>query len=71
MKRNFKVGDTVKRIEGEHVGMKIGDTDVITKVNSNISLGLRKYGGANGFASHDIGKFILVNSNILDSYEIY
>ena len=39
----FKIGDRVKRIKGEHSGMKIGDEDIVMDIAPGGSVKLRKY----------------------------
>jgi len=46
MVEEFKVGDKVKRINGEHMGMKVGDIAIITETTSgNFSISLCSYDG--------------------------
>jgi len=49
----FKVGDKVKRIEGQHMGMGIGDTDIVTKIYDETTFYLTKYIGG-----HSPRKFV-------------
>lgn len=57
----MKVGDTVRRIRDNHLGMFEGDTDVITKV-IGYSVTLEKYCGING-GSHMMKNLELVKTD--------
>ena len=55
----FKVGDRVRRVRGNHLGMRVGDCDTVVQVNVDggwTRLKLREYQTANGRSdggSHD------------------
>lgn len=56
----FKVGDKVKRINGNHGGMSIGDIGIIIEIENDGGLRIRKFDTE---GTHDNSNFELVSSN--------
>lgn len=70
-KQKFKVGDTVKRINGEHAGMTVGDTDEIISIDYN-SLCLKNFKGKNGKFSHSKENFVVIRKkDVLSNLELW
>jgi hypothetical protein len=69
--QEFKVGDTVKRINGEHAGMRIGDTDEIIFIDYN-SLWLKNFKGKSGEFSHSKENFVIIGKkDVLSNLELW
>lgn len=56
---SFQIGDRVKRIADEHLGMRVGDVGTVVAITPGGSLVLEEYTGANGPGSHVASKFVL------------
>ena len=62
----MKVGDRVERIKSSHMGMEVGDTDIITRIFGNpfaddgTTVTLKKFKGG----GHDSDNLKVISSNI-------
>lgn len=61
----FKIGDRVKRIAGEHLGMRVGDVGTVVGLKRGGSLVLGEYPGGSGPGSHVASKFVLAQRDQL------
>jgi len=64
--QEFKVGDTVKRINGEHAGMTVGDTDEIISIDYN-SLWLKNF----KFSHYKENFVIIGKKDVLSNLELW
>jgi len=64
---DFKVGDRVKRIKGEHSGMITGDEDVVVDIVMGGSLKLKKYSdGAHAEYNFELANHIATMKELLE-----
>jgi len=73
--QKFQIGDIVERINNEHAGMRIGDTDEIIKVEEDggeIRITLKKFNGYDGKWKHDPMNLRLVKKkDVLSNLELW
>lgn len=71
----LKVGDTVRRVKGDHQGMSVGDTDTVVGYGSMI-VNLKRYGEGHGIMNLELvpdkyppGEYTLSGGNKAVVYE--
>ena len=60
----FQIGDRVKRVVGEHLGMRVGDVGTVVGITSGGAITLEEYPGAHGPGTHTASKFELVQRQL-------
>jgi hypothetical protein len=63
MKKEFKIGDKVRRLREKHSGMSPGDVGIIVDIQQDGSLNIEEYGGMD--YSHDESNFELVEEKTI------
>ena len=60
----FQIGDRVKRVVGEHLGMPVGDVGTVVGITSGGAITLEEHPGAHGPGTHTASKSELVQRQL-------